>query len=111
MNRLRSMGVWLAMLAGIVGVTLLLMVFAGYFHTKVDAKPSTRLRPAPAGAKYVVVAEITQPRYESAIVRDSYYARSNFLWPRLVADFRADRVDAVHAVRNPCDLLATLCNA
>ena len=67
MNRLRSMGVWLAMLAGIVGVTLLLMVFAGYFHTKVDAKPSTRLRPALADAKYAVVAEITQPRYESAI--------------------------------------------
>ncbi len=67
MNRLRSMGVWLAMLAGIVGVTLLLMVFAGYFHTKVDATPSARLRPPPAGAKYAVVTEITQPRYESAI--------------------------------------------
>ena len=67
MNRLRSVRVWLAMLAGIAGVTLLLMIFAGYFHTKVDATPSTRLRPAPAGAQYAVVTEITQPRYESAI--------------------------------------------
>ena len=67
MNRLRSIGVWLALLAGIVGVTLLLMVFAGYFHTKVDATPTTRLRPPPAGAKYAAVREITQPRYESAI--------------------------------------------
>ena len=67
MNRIRSMGVWLAMLAGIVGVTLLLMVFAGYFHTKVAATPSTRLRPPPAEAKYALVTEITQPRYESAI--------------------------------------------
>ncbi len=67
MNRIRSIGVWLAMLAGIVGVTWLLMIFAGYFHTKVDTTPSTRLRSAPAGAKYAVVTEITQPRYESAI--------------------------------------------
>ena len=67
LNRMRNMGVWLAMLAGIVGVTLLLMVFAGYFHTKIDAPASNRLRPPPAGAKYAVVMEITQPRYESAI--------------------------------------------
>jgi membrane fusion protein (multidrug efflux system) len=67
MNRIRNMGVWLAMLAAIVGVALLLMVFAGYFHSKVDAPASRRLRTPPAGAKYAVVTEITQPRYESAI--------------------------------------------
>lgn len=66
-NRIRRMGIGLAMLAGIVGVTLLLMIFAGYFHTKVDATPNTRLRPVPAGAAFAMVTEITQPRYESAI--------------------------------------------
>lgn len=66
-NRIKSAGVWLAMLSGIVGVTLLLLVFAGYFHTKVDATASTRLRPPPAGAKYAMVTQVTQPRYESAI--------------------------------------------
>jgi hypothetical protein len=40
MNLIQSVNVWLAILAGIVGVTLLLMVFAGYFHTKVDATPN-----------------------------------------------------------------------
>lgn len=67
MNRIQSVGVWLAMLSGIVGVTLLLLVFAGYFHTKVAAPASTRLRPPPAEAKYAMVTEITQPRFESAI--------------------------------------------
>jgi RND family efflux transporter MFP subunit len=67
MSRLRSMGIWLLMLGGIAGVTLLLMVFAGYFHKKVDTKTNTRVRPTPEGAKFAVVMEITQPRYESAI--------------------------------------------
>lgn len=67
MNRARSVGRWLLMLAGVAGVTLLLMVFAGYFHTKVDVKPNTRLRPAPIGSQFAVVTVITQPRYESAI--------------------------------------------
>lgn len=67
MNRVQGLGVWLLMLAGIFGVTLLLMVFAGYFHRKVDARPNTPLRPPSAGSKFAVVTEITQPRYESAI--------------------------------------------
>lgn len=55
------------MFAGVSGVTLLLMSFAGYFHTKVEEQTSSRLREIPAGAKFAVVKEITQPRYESAI--------------------------------------------
>jgi RND family efflux transporter MFP subunit len=66
-NRLKQMGKLLLMLAAIGGVALLLMVFAGFFHSKVDAKSSKRLRPAPSGAQFVEVVQLTQPRYESAI--------------------------------------------
>jgi RND family efflux transporter MFP subunit len=55
------------MLAGIAGVTLLLMIFAGYFHTKVEMQKHNRLRPVPAGAGFAVATELTQPRFESAI--------------------------------------------
>ncbi len=39
----------------------------------------------------------------------SHYSRSNFLRPRLVADFRANCIDAVYPVRDPSYVLATLC--
>lgn len=55
------------MLAGIAGVTLLLMVFAGFFHAKVNETPSHHQRLAPTDAKFAEVKQITQPRYESAI--------------------------------------------
>ncbi len=58
---------WLLMLAGVAGVTLLLMIFAGVFHTKVDAAGDPRRRDIPPGAQFVAVQEITQPRFESAI--------------------------------------------
>ncbi|MDX1927776.1 MAG: efflux RND transporter periplasmic adaptor subunit [Pirellulaceae bacterium] len=67
MNRILSVGKWLLLLAGIAGVTLLLMVFAGYFHAKVDETPRIRQRLAPTDAKFAEVKQITQPRYESAI--------------------------------------------
>lgn len=65
--RIRSVGHWLLMFAGVAGVTLLLMVFAGVFHSKVGSKELSRLRPIPPGATLAVVTEVTQPRYESAI--------------------------------------------
>lgn len=58
---------WLLMLAGVAGVTLLLMIFAGVFHTKVEAAGDARRREIPPGAQFVTVQEITQPRFESAI--------------------------------------------
>ena len=67
LSRVRSIGTWLLMLAGIAGVTILLMMFAGVFHTKVENKTTHRLRPIPPGAKFADVTEVTQPRYESAI--------------------------------------------
>jgi len=66
-SRISSISKWLLMLVGVAGVTLLLMVFAGVFHTKVPVTASTRLRPIPDGATFAVVTQITQPRYESAI--------------------------------------------
>lgn len=58
---------WLLMASGIAGVTLMLMVFAGFFHAKVPDHASNNLRPIPPNSKFVSVAEVTQPRYESAI--------------------------------------------
>ena len=55
------------MLVGIAGVTLLLMVFAGYFHKKVDPKSNSHQRLPPANAQFVEVTQVTQPRYETAI--------------------------------------------
>lgn len=67
MNLLRRTGAWVALLVGIAGVTLLLVIFAGYFHEKVDGQSASRERPAPPDASYATVMEIVQPRYESAI--------------------------------------------
>jgi len=66
-SSISSISKWLLMLVGVAGVTLLLMVFAGVFHTKVPVTAPTRLRPIPDGATFAVVTQITQPRYESAI--------------------------------------------
>ncbi len=66
-SRIRSLGTWLLMLAGLAGVTILLMIFAGVFHTKVEGKVTHRLRSIPPGANFAVVTQVTQPRYESAI--------------------------------------------
>ncbi len=65
-SRISSIGAWLLMLFGVAGVTLLLMVFAGVFHTKVPSKASTQLRPIPTDASFAEVKQVTQPRYESA---------------------------------------------
>lgn len=66
-THIRQIGLWLLVLACVASVSLLLMVFAGYFHTKVDGKATHRMRQVPPGARFAVVNEITQPRYESAI--------------------------------------------
>lgn len=58
---------WLIVAAGILGVTLLLMVFAGVFHTKVDQSPPPRTHTIPPNAVLFEVKLITQPRFESAI--------------------------------------------
>ena len=55
------------MFVGIAGVTLLLLFFAGVFHTKVVRKAPQQLRPIPIGSNFATVVEVTQPRYESAI--------------------------------------------
>jgi len=62
---------WILMSAGVIGVTLLLMIFAGVFHSKV-AQKGTSLRnlmrnPIPKDAQFAIVKQITQPRFESAI--------------------------------------------
>jgi len=67
LSRIRSIGTWLLLLAGVAGVTILLMMFAGVFQPKVENKATHRLRPIPPGAKFAVVTKVTQPRYESAI--------------------------------------------
>ena len=58
---------WLLMLAAIAGVTLLLMVFAGVFHSKVPAVSDARRRDIPPGAQFFTVQTVIQPRFESAI--------------------------------------------
>ena len=67
MHRTRVMGWWLLLLAGIGGVGLLLLLFAGVFHTKVDNSQSQRLNPLPANGQYIEAVMVTQPRYETAI--------------------------------------------
>lgn len=67
MHRTRVMGWWLLLLAGIGGVSLLLLLFAGVFHTKVDGGKSQRLNPLPANGQYIEAVMVTQPRYETAI--------------------------------------------
>lgn len=55
------------LLMGIGGVTWLLMLFAGYFHTKVEKGAIVRGRPVPPNAIFATATELVQPRYESAI--------------------------------------------
>ena len=66
-SRISSLSMWLLLLFGVAAVTLLLMIFAGIFHTKVSSIESKRLRPIPTGASFAEVKQVTQPRYESAI--------------------------------------------
>lgn len=54
------------MLVSVAGVAWLLMLFAGYFHKKVSSQSQTQKRAIPPDAVFVTVAQITQPRYESA---------------------------------------------
>lgn len=58
---------WLMMVAGIAGVTWILMVFAGVFNEKVPQNTTGNMRPIPPGSVFISAAEVTQPRYESAI--------------------------------------------
>ena len=58
---------WLLMFAGITGVTVLLMIFAGVFHPKVEPSPTSRLKPIPPNALFATATEVKQPRFESAI--------------------------------------------
>ena len=58
---------WLLILAGVLGVTLLLMAFAGVFHVKVAQSHTPRTRPIPLNVVLFEVAMVTQPRFESAI--------------------------------------------
>ena len=62
----RSMS-WLLMLASIAGVSWLLMLFAGVFHSKVETHNDPRHRELPPGAQLFTVQIVTQPRFESAI--------------------------------------------
>jgi len=60
-------GRWIFLLAGVLGVALLLAAFAGVFHPKVEQSQLPPARPVPADAVLVAVREITRPRFESAI--------------------------------------------
>ena len=62
----RSMS-WLLMLASIAGVTWLLMLFAGVFHSKVETHSDLRHRDVPPDARLFTVQVVTQTRFESAI--------------------------------------------
>jgi RND family efflux transporter MFP subunit len=64
---LRPAAQWLLMLVGLVGVTLLLLVLAGYFHEKVEPSSVMERTRLPAEARLVEVAEVKQLRYESAV--------------------------------------------
>lgn len=55
------------MLAAIAGVSWLLMVFAGVFHTKVESAADPRHRVLPPGAQLFTIQTTIQPRFESAI--------------------------------------------
>lgn len=66
LTSIQHLAKWVLMLAGVAGVTLLLMIFAGVFHPKVDSQASHRLKAIPADAKFAAAIEVTQPRYESA---------------------------------------------
>lgn len=66
-TRIVRLSLWLLMPVSVMGVALLLMIFAGYFHSKVDGKSSSRHRPIPPDAIFAKVTEVTQPRFESAI--------------------------------------------
>lgn len=67
MSRAQSIGKWVLLFVCIAGVSLLLMMFAGVFHAKVENKAIRRLNPIPPNAQFAVVTEVTQPRFESAI--------------------------------------------
>ena len=58
---------WILMIAGVIGVTLLLMIFAGVFHSKVTQENASRRNLIPSDAQFAIVKLITQPRFESAI--------------------------------------------
>jgi membrane fusion protein (multidrug efflux system) len=58
---------WIFMIAGVIGVTILLMIFAGVFHAKTGEKSTTQQNPIPKDAQFAIVKQITQPRFESAI--------------------------------------------
>ena len=58
---------WILMSAGVIGVTLLLMIYAGVFHSKVAQKSTSLRNPIPKDAQFEIVKQITQPRFESAI--------------------------------------------
>jgi RND family efflux transporter MFP subunit len=66
-SRVQQVGFVLAAVAGLASVSLLLMVFAGYFQPKVDSRPAHSDTHLPKGASFAVVEEITQPRFETAI--------------------------------------------
>ncbi|MEQ1827786.1 MAG: efflux RND transporter periplasmic adaptor subunit [Pirellula sp.] len=66
-DALRRIWTWLFLLASVLGVAVLLMIFAGVFHPKVDGHVSRRHKPIPTGAEFAEVVELIQPRYESAI--------------------------------------------
>ncbi len=61
---------WSLLLASIIGVTFLLLVFAGTFHRKVTreiASDGSEVFTLPAGSQTVSVKLKTYPRYESAV--------------------------------------------
>ena len=62
---------WILISAGVIGVTLLLMIFAGVFHSKVPQESTSQRTPMrnliPKDAQFAIVKQITQPRFESAI--------------------------------------------
>jgi len=67
MSLLSTSSRWILLIVGVAGVTLLLLVFAGVFHSKVENKAVVPVRTIPADAKFATVIELVQPRYESAI--------------------------------------------
>jgi RND family efflux transporter MFP subunit len=60
-------GQWILLMAGVAGVSTLLLVFAGVFHPKVESTSTPMQRPIPPDALLAEVQQVTQPRFETAI--------------------------------------------
>ncbi len=71
LNRLIEIGAQgvkvLAILVGVVGVSLLLVYLAGTFHAKVPTSVEKKSRSIPSGETKAQVLRLRQPRYETAV--------------------------------------------